>query len=113
MQSRCLSKSRRLSPSELRLVSEQLFEQVGPLLWPDHMSKRPSWLVEAEVNNFDGLYPVDLCFSVDDHRAKYVGSPLTSIQESALTISQAACSVLQMNRDELLKATLGRVCRSQ
>lgn len=52
----------------------ELFNDIGPRIWEDSV-RRYGWLVMAEVENFDGLYPVNLYFSNLNHRNMYVTRP--------------------------------------
>lgn len=41
----------------------ELFEKYAPVLFPPLPADRSAWLVSAAVNDWDGLYPVDLTIS--------------------------------------------------
>lgn len=72
---------------ELDVIDEH-FDHIGPELWPDEGSDRNEWLVDANEENFGGLYPRNLYFSVPEDYDLCVQCPYESrdIRSLALTV---------------------------
>lgn len=64
---------------ELKVAVEQLFNSVGPLLWPDDQGKREAWLVNADTNTLGGVYPKNLYFTVREDRDWYATTVLARV----------------------------------
>lgn len=48
------------SSQQFRHECDELFEKYGPRLWPSPPADTSGWLVDANVNDLEGLYPVNL-----------------------------------------------------
>ncbi|CAK1359783.1 unnamed protein product [Cercospora beticola] len=60
-------KNKRVERHEDELDSiDEHFDRIGPELWPDEDPNRNTWLVDANEENFDGLYPRNLYFSAPE-----------------------------------------------
>lgn len=59
-------------PSQLRKRADfetsclKLYEKHAPRIWPDPPADRSAWLVDANVNSWDGMYPHDLTVGKHD-----------------------------------------------
>lgn len=56
---------------EFQAATEKMFARWGPPLWDGSAKNncRRCWLVNAERNNWEGLYPRDLIYDNEKHRS--------------------------------------------
>ncbi|GIZ38511.1 hypothetical protein CKM354_000192800 [Cercospora kikuchii] len=60
-------RNRHVIPDEEELECiDTHFDRIGPELWPDEGFNRNTWLVDANEEDFGGLYPRNLYFSVPE-----------------------------------------------
>lgn len=65
---------------ELKVQANDIFDAMGPKLWPDSSVNRSAWLAtNADVKTLEGFYPRDLYFSNPKDQAEYARVILTSI----------------------------------
>lgn len=56
--------------AEFTQLWEQLFMTYGPQLWPSPPIDTSAWLVDPEVNDWEGLYPRTLYYDQANDREK-------------------------------------------
>ena len=47
---------------------DALFEQIGPIIWPEPNIDRNDWLIDAKECTYGGLYSRNLYYSIDIDR---------------------------------------------